>query len=306
MKIAIAGPGRSGTSLLVKLFGAWGFSIPTDDKKWYETAQAGLESRLGSGSDFEIEKDPWAYQYLHKLSDEQVAEYSTIIVPIRNLNFAATSRAVQERLSRKDSAEMDFWAWRDWGGVPGGAVYPTTVDEIERTLARGLWQLLDVASARGMNIVILNFPKFSSDFDYLWGQLSPLVATRVSEEEARKAWANIVDPTSIRITQPEGDLTVTELTGLVNHKSAELRKVQSQLSRVKAELLGLHNQASENLAREAKETKQAAEAKAAKEARGAKLELEIARAKQELQEFKQSRSWRYTKVLRTMHLRRQK
>ena len=236
MKIAIAGPGRSGTSVLVKLLGAWGFSIPADEGNWHDDAQAGLESRLGSSSPYEIDKDPWAYEYLAKLSDDEVAEYECLLVPIRALKSAATSRAVQERLSRPDLPGGDHWSWGDWGNVPGGAIFSTRVEDIEEVLARGLWQLLEVASFRGMNIVLLNFPRFTTDFDYLWAQLSQFVGERVTKGDAYSEWSRIVDPSLIRIDHPDSELSAAELSALLKQRTVELQSLRTELASVNQEL----------------------------------------------------------------------
>lgn len=118
-KIAIAGPGRSGTSFLVQLCDAWGFSVPSGGANWNETAQAGLESRIGGDSPFDVDKDPWAFNYIDALTDDQLAQYAVVLVPIRDLRHAAVSRSVQERFSRMASGDLDQWAWESWGGGGG-------------------------------------------------------------------------------------------------------------------------------------------------------------------------------------------
>lgn len=94
MKIAIAGPGRSGTSLLVQLLAAWGFATPGHEGNWHEDAKAGLESRIGADSAYEVDKDPWAYEYLDSVEDERLSEYAALIIPIRKRSSAAMSRSL--------------------------------------------------------------------------------------------------------------------------------------------------------------------------------------------------------------------
>ena len=221
-KIAIAGPGRSGTSFLVRLFDAWGFSVPSGDASWHETAQAGLESRIGGDSPFDVDKDPWAFNYIDGLTDDQMAQYSVMLVPIRDLRHAAVSRSVQERFARMTSGDLDQWAWESWGVVPGGAIYDTSVSGVESVLQKGLWQLLEVASRRGLPSVILNFPRIVEDFDYLWAQVGPFVASRVSEKEARTAWKTIAQVDKVRIRENPSSMDPDELQAIVRQQISRL------------------------------------------------------------------------------------
>ena len=63
MKIAIAGPGRSGTTLLVQIFKEVGFTTPPGEIN--EDACAGLETKIGENSPYEVDKDPWCYEYIN-------------------------------------------------------------------------------------------------------------------------------------------------------------------------------------------------------------------------------------------------
>ena len=229
-KIAIAGPGRSGTSFLVSLLKEWGFSTPDDDGNWHETAKAGLESRIGGASPFDVDKDPWAFNYLDRLTDEQLAQYSVLIVPIRDLRHAAVSRSVQERFSRMSSGDLDSWAWDTWGVVPGGAVFDTSVSGVEEVLREGLWRLLEVASMRGLPIVILNFPRIVSDFDYLWSQLGPFVGHRTSETDALAAWKAIAQVNKVRIGDEPVSMEPDELLALVRMQVSHVEKASRELS----------------------------------------------------------------------------
>lgn len=223
MRIAISGPGRSGTSLLVKLFGAWGFRVP--DGPWYDDAAAGLEARLGSRPDLEVEKDPWAFEYIHRLDPGLIATYDAVIVPVRNRDESAISRSVRDRLQRALTLEGDEWRWDSWGVHAGGVVAATSADAVANTLGRGLWDLLEVVSAAGVTPIVINFPKFATDFDYLWRVLQPVMARRVEREDARRAWNEIVDPDLIRVARgAETDPRLIELEALVEELRAVARR----------------------------------------------------------------------------------
>ena len=277
-KIAIAGPGRSGTSFLVSLLSAWGFATPDVDNDWNETAQAGLEYRLGRNSPFDVDKDPFAFNYLHQLTDDELAQYSVLIVPIRDIRHAAMSRSVQQRFSTMRSGDLDLWAWDTYGTAAGGALFDTRVSRIQEVLREGLWRLLEVASKRGIPIVILNFPRIVSDFDYLWSQLAPFVGERTTEAEARAAWQAIAKVDKVRIADAPVSMETDELQALVRMQISQMEKV----SRERDALVTQRDVAQ-------------AERDVAQAERDA--------AQTELNAMKGSRSWRYTRLLRGLRSR---
>lgn len=223
VKIAIAGPGRSGTSLLVQLFGHWGFHVPSEP--WHQEAQAGLEVRLGSNSPYEVEKDPFAYEYFDRLPLERIAEFRVLIVPIRSRRDAVISRSVQERLKRIGGERTDYWRWNSAGWAPGGAVADTSAAGINSTLANGLWDLLEAAARKSVSVRLLHFPRFAADFDYLWSQLSDVVGERRSEEQAKSEWLRVVDTDRIHRTMADDeDIRVQELELIVEKLRTEMRR----------------------------------------------------------------------------------
>lgn len=237
MKLAISGPGRSGTSLLVSILDGWGFKTPINKHNWHDSASAGGESHLGSNSEFEVDKDPWAYQYLDKLSDEQISEYSVLIVPIRDIISASRSRLIIDRASRPDGGGQQYWRWNDWASAPGGVVYPTNQESQEQTLSSSLWRLLEVASSRGMKIEILNFPKFATDFEYLWSHISPYLDERITKTKAQEIFNSIVKPSKIRsLDQEPAEMTLQEAIGLLTLKSNSLDSLKSEAQLLRIEL----------------------------------------------------------------------
>ena len=237
MKLAISGPGRSGTSLLVSILDGWGFKTPIKKHNWHDSSNAGGESRLGSNSEFEVDKDPWAYQYLDKLSDEQISEYSVLIVTIRDIISASRSRLIIDRASRPDGGGQQYWRWNDWATVPGGVVYPTNQESQEQTLSSSLWRLLEVASSRGMKIEILSYPKFATDFEYLWSHISAYLDERITKTKAQEIFNSIVKPSKIRsLDQEPAEMTLQEAIGLLTLKSNSLESLQSEAQLLRIEL----------------------------------------------------------------------
>jgi hypothetical protein len=231
VKIAIAGPGRSGTSLLVRLFDEWGFDTPRGGDHWHEEAQAGFESRIGAGSLHEVDKDPWAFEYIGRLDPEVLGSYDAFIVPLRDRHDAAISRSVQERWFRARHVDSDGWQWNSWGPVPGGAVADTSVPAIEATLAKGLWDVLEAASRAGLSPIVLHFPRFVEDFDYVWAQLGHLIGDRQSPESARAAWERVVDRSKVRVEAgDESTVEVRELRTLVELMRRENASLRAALT----------------------------------------------------------------------------
>lgn len=260
VRIAIAGPGRSGTSLLVNLLAGWGFR--TSDGPWYDDAAAGLEARLGSRLDLEVEKDPWAFEYIDRLDSAVLREYDAFIVPLRRRQDAAVSRAVRDRVQRALHHEGDEWQWDTWGVHAGGAIAATTEEAVASALGKGLWDLLDTVTAAGLQPIILHFPRFALDFDYLWAQLESVVGERIDKVAARAAWQALVDPSKIRIdTAGPDDPRIAELTAVVDgvrtaarralldnsalleqlaQRNGEADQLQAEAERLHAEIERLH------------------------------------------------------------------
>lgn len=229
-KIAIAGPGRSGTTVLVQLFDAWGFRTASGESEYHPHVNAGLESRIGESNDYEVSKDPWFYEYVNRLSDAELADYDLLIVPIRNRADSALSRVVQERLNRLRSNDSDYWKWDSGGLNTAGAVYRTDIDGVSKALAYGLWDLIERATNRGMRVVFLNFPKFIYDFDYLWSVLGGTLVQRIDRESAKLAWHGVVDRSKVHFNsgvESSPDLNIRELESLVEQLGREIRNRSS-------------------------------------------------------------------------------
>jgi polyhydroxyalkanoate synthesis regulator phasin len=259
----------------------WGFSAPSFEG-WLSDAEAGMERRIGSDSGIEIEKDPWAYEYLQRLDPAELRSYDALIIPIRSRLDAALSRSVQERLARALANDTDQWEWNSWGSVGGGAVSDTSVEGIQHVLEAGLWDLLEVAARAGVQPILVAFPRMAQDFDYLWAQLGTVVSGRISEADARSVFDRIADPSKLHIeaADDDGSMKVRELTALVN---VLRKKVQSAEARVGAG----HAQIAELQAR-------VAPLVAERDA----LAAEVGDLHEHLRELLASRSWRYTAWLR--------
>jgi hypothetical protein len=129
--------------------------------------------------------------------------------------------------------------WNDWGTVPGGTVYSTSLEEQERILAAGLWSLLHTASSRGMKTLILNFPRFALDFEYLWKEVSPYLENRIVKSVAKEVFDSVIDASKIRQSSEKPVLSIGEAIGLLEEKSKSISSLSrdlDNLSRVKSEI----------------------------------------------------------------------
>jgi len=236
MKIAIAGPGRSGTTLLVQIFKEVGFTTPPGEIN--EDACAGLESKIGENSPYEVDKDPWCYEYINSLTQDQLKQYSAFIIPIRNLNEAALSRSVQERFARAVLHENDHWKWNSSAQFAGGAIYDTSMLGISQVLSKGLWSLIEALARAGIQPRIILFPRFAEEFCYLWDQIGDIVSKHSTREKCQEVHRSLYNKMSIRaggsnkkhidIIDPQELMVLTEM--LQN----KVRQLQSELERTQA------------------------------------------------------------------------
>ena len=197
VRIGIAGPGRSGTTLLVQLFSEFGFRTSAENGAFYERAQAGFESRIDGTSEYEIDKDPWFFEYVNFIPIEALNQYELILIPIRNRQDVIVSRVSQERASRALEHQSSEWTWNTWGDVPGGAVFGIDSDSVNRTLSAGLWDLIEACERLALPYKFIHFPKFADDFDYFWSSLGVLIERKISKDEAKRIFEELVDSSKI-------------------------------------------------------------------------------------------------------------
>jgi hypothetical protein len=220
-RIGIAGPGRSGTSLLTLLFSEFGFKTPVETGFFHEEARAGYESRIDATSEFEVDKDPMLFEYINLIPENVMKQYELILIPTRRRQDAVISRVSQERTERVASMHTDHWQWNSWGNIPGGSVAGIDFESVNRTLSGGLWDLIEACERRSIPYLFIHFPRFVDDFDYFWIKLGRLVETKISKEAANKIFHRVIDVNKIRI---KGDETKSP-------KELELEAIISNLQR---------------------------------------------------------------------------
>lgn len=240
----IAGTGRAGTTFLVQFFRACG--IETGDVSIYdERANAGLEIPLNDPKAPYVTKDPWLYTYCDSL-DLSTITIDIVILPVRNLRDAVSSRLIQEK-SRVIEGMPDHFSDADgYGIVPGGSIYSLEPLDLERILAVGFYRVVHWALRNDLPIVFLDFPRLVQDGDYLINGLWPWLSRHCTREIANTAFAATAQTEKVTVgSAPEQKLSREDFRAMqlvlrdVQRQNAQAREanqeLRSQLQRLRLE-----------------------------------------------------------------------
>jgi hypothetical protein len=207
--ILIAGTGRSGTSFLVRYLTELGLDTHISRRGkhafWDEGANAGFED-LGLSTASEdlpyVVKSPWLYQYIGELVARNAVRIEVVIIPVRNLVDAATSRSLVELQAAHQAAP---WlatvskSWEHWGATPGGSIFSLNPLDQARLLAVGFHILIETLVRADIPILFLEFPRLAEDGAYLFNKLEPWLPCCIREEQALAAHRRIADAKKIRV-----------------------------------------------------------------------------------------------------------
>jgi hypothetical protein len=205
--VVIAGTGRAGTSFLVKFLGSCGLDVG-DTGVWVDNARAGLEHNLLDEDSPYVVKDPWLFNYLHEVDMASVT-VDALIVPIRDLFAAATSRVFQERLDMANGEEAHRPISDVRGGADAGIVYSLDPTDQARLLAVGFHRLIHWATVEEIPLFLLDFPRAVSDRDYLIETLWPLLRAHCTVRQAHGAFVATAEPALLRIKTPPESTNVS-------------------------------------------------------------------------------------------------
>ena len=206
--LLIAGTGRAGTSFLVRYLAQIGMetSLSRADlvPVWDDQANAGFETvPLPSARELPyIIKSPWAYQFIDDLLTNPSVELDAVVIPMRDLTEAASSRCIVELQAAHNKmpwmGELSQ-TWENLGYTPGGVVFSTNPVDQARLLAVGFHHLLDQLVKADIPVVLLSFPRFVEDADYLHHKLDAVLPKRISLDRSRIAHAETADPRKVRV-----------------------------------------------------------------------------------------------------------
>ncbi|SCK37876.1 hypothetical protein VAR608DRAFT_3505 [Variovorax sp. HW608] len=203
--LLIAGTGRAGTTFLVEYLAACGLDTQLARKgrhAYDDAANAGLEDLLIGEPDAPyVCKSPWLYEFVERLLADGEVIIDAVIVPMRSLVEASTSRVVNEMRARYATTAMpdDCKQWASWGSTPGGVVYSLNPIDQARLLALGFHELLHVLIRRNIPVVLLDFPRFVEDHDYLYESLDSVLGHRVDRVSAQRAHERLAMPAKVRV-----------------------------------------------------------------------------------------------------------
>ncbi len=216
--LLIAGTGRAGTSFLVKYLTALGLDTSFGrygeaGAGWSSSANAGLEQMLLVQPDQDLPyvlKSPWAGEYIEEILGSKRFAIDALVVPIRDLVEAATSRAVAEYRSIHQTqpwvADKLDRTWEVAGVTPGGLVFSLNPLDQARLLAVSFHRLVHRAAEAQIPLVFPVFPRMVEDWEYLYHTLKPILPIDVSAQTAREAHATVASLAKVRI----GDEVATQ------------------------------------------------------------------------------------------------
>jgi hypothetical protein len=185
-KVIIAGTGRAGTTLLVRVLSRLGADtgFTGDEKgKYVPTARAGFERNPLHPGAPRVVKNPALSDTLGSLLDSGALVVEHVVIPMRDVDVAAASRL---RVSQ-------YGARR---GVAGGMVGTRRASQQRWTLTDSLYQLVWACVRHDVPMTFLEFPRFAADAEYLHGQLAWLVPD-CTVADVRAALDELADPSLI-------------------------------------------------------------------------------------------------------------
>lgn len=178
--LVIAGPGRSGTTFLLKWLEACGLDVGEfGPDHWHEEARVGFERHLTGEVDLPfVVKDPWLWTYLDEVDPAWI---DLLVVPLRHPAEAALSRLSQEWADIQ--GKVPGWRTEVFGRVPGGALYSLNVADQMRLDGLGFYTLAQWAVSQEVPMVLLDFERMVKDPCYLISMLDAWLPSAVRASE---------------------------------------------------------------------------------------------------------------------------
>jgi hypothetical protein len=250
--LLIAGTGRAGTSFLVRYLAELGLDTHLGRRGvspgWDEDANAGLEDAPFLTPDADLPyviKSPWLYQFIDDLLAEATLVPDAVVIPVRDLVEAATSRCViEQRAVHQNAPWMSRFdpSWEEWAYVPGGVIYSLNPIDQGRLLAVGFHHLVQRLVAAGVPIIFLAFPKLTEDATYLFEKLRPILPQTVDHRTACSAHRRVADPAKVRVGAEisagasSHGLYSKKVIGYEPHAEVDVIALRRELARVRTQL----------------------------------------------------------------------
>jgi hypothetical protein len=204
--LIIGGTGRAGTTFLVQYLDGCGLethisSNPGHDH-YDENANAGLEDVPMGEDDYPyVLKSPWLYEYVGRLLARDDIAVDAVILPMRGIVEAAASRTLNELRARCGHGMIldDCTLWETWGTTPGGVVYSLNPLDQARLLAVGFHEVLHALVKKDIPVVLLDFPRFVEDAEYLCTKLRGVLGDKVTRAQALEAHQRLAQLDKVRV-----------------------------------------------------------------------------------------------------------
>jgi hypothetical protein len=189
----IAGSGRSGTTFLIEFLAVCGVPThPIDQLGYFAEARAGREQSLLDPDAGYLVKDPWVFDYVDEINLDEIT-IEAIIIPVRDLRAAATSRVIQERSYRYSRGTLDRFRTM-FGDTPAGVLNPIDVAEQEKHLAVSQSRLFSWCLGNDLPVFMLQYPRLITDGDYLVSVLWPWLQTFTTRNNALSVFKDLAMP----------------------------------------------------------------------------------------------------------------
>jgi len=210
--VLIAGTGRSGTSFLVRYLDACGLEThltrAESGGQWDDRANAGFEDLLwGDEHRPYVVKSPWVHQDIDDLLANQAIRLDAVIIPMRDLIEAASSRSIVELQAIHEHVPAMAERGRSWllaGQTPGGVIYSMDPLDQARLLATGFHHLLQRLVAADVPVILLDFARMIDDADYLHRRLAAILPDGLTVQDAAAAHGRLADPGKRRVADELG------------------------------------------------------------------------------------------------------
>ena len=185
-KIMILGTGRCGSSCLLKFFDNAGVATRARIENISKNCSGGYENRVDDLKRFKIIKNTWDRDIFKKIQKDNI-NLKNVIVPIRNLHDAAESRRYQTK-TYGNGTDLSL------GGIHLGATMePGSMEsKLSEFIYNGLLQLSEL----NIQPILLNFPRFVEDKEYLWNKIHHLL-TYIKYDEFSEIFDKTFDKTKV-------------------------------------------------------------------------------------------------------------
>ena len=204
--LLITGSGRAGTSFLVRYLTEAGLDTHLSrrgPRAWFdENANAGLEDMLTDPNPPYVVKNTWAFEMIEEILSDPTIHIDGVIIPMRDLAEAASSRVVLERQSFHRQLPWLSQLQRSWDHAcrtTGGVVYYLDPVDQARLLAVGFHRLLECLVRTETPMCLLSFPRLTEDGEYLHRQLRDWLPAAFDLEQGLQAHARIADAGKVRM-----------------------------------------------------------------------------------------------------------